>query len=323
MKIVNSINTLYNSKIEEIELLRKEVDLIISSSKKNSWHYFSRIKSKESLALKLETGRFRDDILDDIFACTIVVENLNEINAAVAKIEEKFVIKHKRPKNENITHKESYSFQFDDLRLYVSIKGTSYMPNNYLNDIIFEIQIKTFLQHAWGIATHDLIYKSNTINWAKERVAYQIKAMLEQAEIAISGAEELAKLKEISKNNTESIKLNEIRNFLVRSFPEESLPADLLRLSGIILSLKNFFRIDLNFIADILQKETEQNRGVTTLNLSPYGIILQSIINQSPKTFEEGFTKKNAKYFKGFYIPNEVDIDSLKLEDTSKIIRLK
>lgn len=321
MKVINSINKLYNTKISEYEKLKKNVDELFRDNKKTSWHYFSRIKNIESLALKLETGRFKVNAIDDIFACTLVVENLNEIKTAIEVIENRFFIKYKKPQEDRITHKDSYSFPFDDLRLYVTIKQPDYLPDNHLSSLVFEIQIKTFLQHAWTIATHDLIYKSNTINWGKERVAYQIKAMLEQAELAISGAEELSKLQEIAKNNSNSIRLNKVRDFLIDVFPEESLPSDLMRLSGIIISVQKFFQIDLEFIRRILEKETKDNRGVLTLDLSPYGIIIQSLINQEPKVFEAAFKKNVNGYSKGFFLPDEIDSKSITFEDVSKIVR--
>ncbi len=60
------------------------------------------------------------------------------------------------------------------------------------------------MQHAWGLATHDLIYKADEINWPKERIAFQIKAMLEQAEVTISGVNNLISLPEVSKDNYET-----------------------------------------------------------------------------------------------------------------------
>lgn len=322
MKIVNSITKIYTEKINQSEKLKEEVDKIIIESKKKSWHYFSRIKSIESFALKLETGRFKISTeLDDFFACTLVVENLTEINSAITTLAKDFDIHHKRPKDEKQTHKEAFSFPFDDLRLYVCLKKVDYLPENLLSNIFFEIQIKTFLQHAWVIATHDLIYKSNTINWAKERVAYQIKAILEQAELSISGVEELSRLNEISKENTSSRELNEIIDFLSNTFSAEALPKDLVRLSRTIKNTLLFFRISTADLSEILDSETKEKKGILTLNLSPYGIIIQSIINQRRNIFEEGFKRKNNKKVEGFFIPSEIDLNGLQVENIEKIIR--
>ena len=83
MKIVNSIRQCYDKQLDLNEKLKKRVDLIIGKHKKDTWHYFSRIKTRESYALKVETGRIDDpNKLDDFFACTIVVKNHSEINAA-------------------------------------------------------------------------------------------------------------------------------------------------------------------------------------------------------------------------------------------------
>ncbi|MFN8165778.1 MAG: hypothetical protein U0X76_06290 [Bacteroidia bacterium] len=56
--------------------------------------------------------------------------------------------------------------------------------------------------------------------------------MLEQAEISISAL--IFQLPELAKENRESMLLNDIKKFLIEVFPADSLPFDLLRLSGII-----------------------------------------------------------------------------------------
>ena len=216
MKIVQSIQNLYNSNLAYFDILKKEIDGILQNNRKQEWHYVSRIKAIESFAMKIETGRFNTkEIFEDFFATTIVVQNLSEINTAITFVSSYFDINFQRPRIASFTHKESYSFPFDDLRLYVSLKDTGtgkLAPIIY--ELIFEIQIKTFLQHAWSIATHDLIYKSDKINWGKERVAYQVKAALEHAEISISGVEELSKVSEISKENKEVKKINQMITML-------------------------------------------------------------------------------------------------------------
>src|SRR6185295_542993 len=88
-------------------------------------------------------------------------------------------------KNKQLELKGTHEFSFDDLRLYTKWKPDVTLPTPTFAGVVFELQIKTFLQHAWSIATHDLIYKTDSISWPKERVAFEIKAMLEHAENAI------------------------------------------------------------------------------------------------------------------------------------------
>lgn len=323
MKITNSISKIYFEQKPLAEKLQKQVDTLIRSKKKETWHYYSRIKSEESFALKLETGRVKTPSkMEDYFAGTLVVENINEIKNAIELVNSLFEINNRKPPADNFTHKESSSFAFDDLRLYVSIKKVEYLPPGSLSDIIFEIQIKTFLQHAWSIATHDLIYKSDTVSWPKERVAYQVKAMLEQAEISISGVDGLSQLPELAKENRESKLLNDIKEFLIETFPADSLPFDLLRLSGIVGDVLKSFRIDLPQLRVMIDAETAANKGIKTLDLSPYGIIVQSIINQNPELFEKVFKSGYKLRSNGIFLPTELTMDKVKIEDETNAIRV-
>lgn len=323
MKILQSISKIYNEQKPFASKLKTQVDNLIFAKKKDTWHYYSRIKSEESFALKLETGRVKDPMqLEDFFAGTLVVENINEIKNAISFIDSVFEIKNRRPPTDDFTHKESSSFAFDDLRLYASLKKVDYLPPGSLPDFIFEIQIKTFLQHAWSIATHDLIYKSDSVSWSKERVAFQVKAMLEQAEISISGADALSKLPELAKDNYISKALNESRTLLVSIFPADSLPFDLLRLSTIVNDLLKAFEITLASLKEIIDAETILHRGTETLNLSPYGIIMQSIINQKPALVEKVFKNGYRIRTKGILLPSEVSLNKINIEDHTMLVRL-
>jgi ppGpp synthetase/RelA/SpoT-type nucleotidyltranferase len=323
MKILQSISKIYNEQKPFADKLKAQVDEKILAKKRDTWHYYSRVKSEESFALKLETGRVKDPKqLEDFFGSTLVVENINEIKNAIKFIASIFEIKDRRPPTDDFTHKESSSFAFDDLRLYVSLRKIDYLPPGLLYDLKFEVQIKTFLQHAWSIATHDLIYKSDAVSWSKERVAFQIKAMLEQAEISISGADALSKLPELAKQNSESKTLNEAKTFLISVFPAESLPFDLLRLSTIVNDLLKAFEISLPILKEIIEAENALHRGVKTLNLSPYGIIIQSIINQKPAFVEKVFKSGYKFRTKGILLPPEVSLNKITIENDSKLIRL-
>ena len=319
MKILNSVATVYAEALPLALSLKTDVDTTIQKIKVNEWHYFSRVKTIESFSLKIETGRVAEPTkMEDLFAGTLVVQNLKEVKIAFKLIEENFIVKYKRPKSESFTHKQPYSFQFDDLRLYLTKKAVSYMPVRDIDNIVFELQIKTFLQHAWGLSTHDLIYKSDQISWARQRVAYQIKAMLEQAEVAINGVDCLSTLPELEMEDVETQKLNKVLNFLKTKFKPEQLPRDLLRLTGNIRDLLANFKMSVSKLKELLDAENREGRGVHTLNLSPYSILLETIKRQDLGTFQDAFVVGDCN--KQIFIPREIDLTGIQLADPTKII---
>src|SRR5271155_4774253 len=120
MKIPRSVRDLYGELLPTYERLRNLVDTLLESKIENRWHYEGRLKAEESFALKLETGRVRVPAMpEDFFACTLVVENHARIADAEKLVCELFEIDERRPKKAESTHLAPFSFDFDDLRLYV------------------------------------------------------------------------------------------------------------------------------------------------------------------------------------------------------------
>ena len=96
MKISKSLRDCYCKQREQYEQLQKRVDNVINILKDRHrhykhWHYESRVKGLESYALKVETGRINNpNQVEDFFACTLVVENLDSISRAESLIKKKF-----------------------------------------------------------------------------------------------------------------------------------------------------------------------------------------------------------------------------------------
>lgn len=280
MKIDKKIRDSYANQHAACLELQKEVEKIRGLLDAR-WHYEARLKSEESFALKVEAGLFRKDlVIDDFFACTIVVGNYSEIARAVALATDQFTFLYRRPKDDVRTNISPTDFKFGDLRMYFRLKPPEYLPTGPLHKITFEVQIKTFLQHAWAIATHDLTYKTDAISWAKTRIAHQIRAMLEHAELSIEQVEALAKSTSIAKEFPDYEELANIIATLKKHWPPERLPRDLLRLAQNTRDAIRAFNIQLNELDLTLDDEKKEGRGSTIENLSPYGTIMQTILNR-------------------------------------------
>ena len=294
MKIPASIRALYEENAPTYTELKEKVDTLIKNNMPDGWHYFSRIKEIESFALKAETGRFADiSHLEDFFGCTLVVENINMLAEAEKLLTSWFTLKERRPLNTTSTHKDSASFVFDDLRLYVNWKDQEGLRPTGLNGLRFEVQVKTYLQHAWSIATHDLIYKSDQKVWARERIAFQVKAMLEHAEIVIQEADKMSKLDSLNKSNSATKRVNEVIEIIDAEWPPESLPSDKTRLASTVATLLHNAAISASRLGEILKAEKAAHAGAHPNNLSPYGTIIQALLKHETEKIKAALQQPN------------------------------
>jgi ppGpp synthetase/RelA/SpoT-type nucleotidyltranferase len=307
MKVPASIRRLYQDQKEINDRLKTAVDERMRGLKNPRWHYESRVKELMSFALKIESGRFQNpQALEDFFACTIVVANATEIDEAEQLVLESFTLRDRRPPSPNLTRKASHAFPFDDLRLYVFQEDTPATPPTDLLGVVFEVQIKTFLQHAWWIATHDLLYKTDDVNWSKERIAYQIKAMLEHAEISIQEAESLAACGALAKEDRQTLAVKQAIALVKSQWGADELPDDVRRLASNITNLIEALRLDIEQLEVILDRGKEARAGLHPTNLSPYSTIIQYLFNSEKERMVS--LLKSGKKRTRILIPEEIDL---------------
>ncbi len=321
MKIPVSIRDTYFKIRDDYEPLKERIDREIGTKRHSHWFYTSRLKELPSYAQKVETGRFDPQNVEDFFACTMVVRNLNDFDEALSLVRSVCDIQYSRPVNSTRTHKHSDSFPFDDLRLYLTYRDNPALKPSGLTTFVFEAQIKTFLQHAWSIATHDLIYKADNVSWAKSRIAFQIKAMLEHAEISIEEADLLSGTPQLAKSDERTDELLAVMALLSELWKKPELPEDVLRLADTVKSLIRELRISVSDLKRVMEAETKKGRGTKLVNLSPYSSIIQSLIDASPTLMKSlmGNTNRRFKVF----IPKEVDIPvSFTAKDLVNTIRI-
>ena len=314
MKVVNSVRMIYQQRLSTYQNLKKEVDEYFTSNKQPNWHYESRIKQLESFALKAETSRFNKiSMLEDFFASTIVVDNQSSISKAIDLVNQKFSIEWQRPKDPIKTHKEPSSFVFDDIRLYIKLPENELRPSKPYTNVIFELQIKTFLQHAWSIATHDLAYKGDEINWAQSRIAHQVKAMLEHAELSIAEAKQLSTNPMVNKVNTDSEELKSIIVIVKKTWGQEKLPKDLVRLAQNIRFVLKLSRVPTSSLEDMFNASRFIGQS-PMVNISPYTAIVLTLFEKDEKLFNK-LSENNKKVF----LPDEAS-ELLSPELSEKIL---
>ncbi len=307
MKVPASIRRLHEDQKDMNDRLKTAIDERMHGLKNPRWHYESRVKELLSFALKIESGRFQNPrALEDFFACTIVVANASEIDEAEKLILENFSLKDRRPPFTNQTQKASYAFPFDDLRLYVFQADKPAMPPTDLAGIVFEVQIKTFLQHAWSIATHDLLYKTDDVNWSKERIAYQIKAMLEHAEVSIQEAETLAQCCALAKEDRPTAAIKRAITLLKSQWGADELPDDVRRLATNIMNLTEALRLQIGRLEEILTKRKDARGGIHPSNLSPYSTVVQYLFEAEKEKMISLLKSDEARI--RILIPEEVEL---------------
>lgn len=294
MKTSSSVRRLH-ADLEALNLrLQIKVDDLVTSLIEKKWHYESRVKSLESFALKLQTGRVDNPSdLEDFFACTIVVPTLIEAQAAESLVRNHFELRSRRPESAELAAQPAHVFQYDHTRLYMRLRPGIGMRQSPIHDLRFEVQIKTFFQHAWSLGTHDLTYKTATPDWGKQRLAAQVKAMLEVAEVAISEANVIASSGAgMAKRDERIDDLKQAIETLTVEFGAGDLPDDLQRLAECVLLPLKLAKLSSSDLKGVLSDGRSRNGGSHPSDLSPFATVVQYLLDVRPAEMKAALRKQ-------------------------------
>lgn len=159
-------------------------DIVLSYCEEHGYAFVSRYKALESLAEKIESGRYRRwSELDDTYAAAIVVPSLSLEPAVLSFLQKRF--KQVTLHEQGTTKKAPDVFRFDATRFIGSLDSGIADRAPEIERIRFEIQVRSAFEHAWSVTTHALAYKSDDVDWRRLRLAAQLKASVEQLDMLV------------------------------------------------------------------------------------------------------------------------------------------
>lgn len=173
-------NRLMEAVKEKLSEMVKDSDLTVSSME-------FRIKEEASLAGKLlRKGSKYSSLKDitDIFGARVIMFYNEDVDRVAAFAESKFEIDWPNSVDKRKMHEIS-SFGYNSLHYICRLPKKVFYDPEYpeLNDVRFEIQMRTALQHVWSAIQHDIGYKSE-IETPKEyhRMLSRLAGMMELAD---------------------------------------------------------------------------------------------------------------------------------------------
>jgi ppGpp synthetase/RelA/SpoT-type nucleotidyltranferase len=267
----------YGIAAAEVEVLKAGVDRVLERfADQKRYLYSSRIKSLASYLEKLETGRFRYANLDDLFACSLVVPRLPDIDECIKCLP--VVIHEKSRRGPSHRPKEPETFRYDDWLLTCQMEPPAGITGDTVFTRVFELQVRTLMQYAWAEATHHVVYKGGVHDWRRSRLSAQLRALAEQADLLFAEFASLSRSKSMPaskcRKSDELTKVGQrLKTWMDEGLvPEEVQPASLGRLVESIESLCELLGNDASAVAD--KVEAMLRKGEYPRSLSVYQLFV-------------------------------------------------
>jgi hypothetical protein len=180
------------------------------------WLFDERVKDAESVLAKLQLGRTSSmRLLPDFYAAVVVVPTRAQLTEAIDSVRAQFA------------------------RSEVS---AAQRP--------FEVQVRTGLEYAWWLATHDTVFKGGLPEWPLQRIASEVRASLELLDAILADLAGAASLHPARAITPDEALIDAIT--LAEAWPEIQRPRDLKRFGATIVTFAQAAGISIEEIRDAL-----------------------------------------------------------------------
>ena len=295
MIIPRAIEALYGRIVDSSNLLGYYIDQTLGNMAVSLHIVYvpARIKPKESLMAKIEKEGYKNpaDEIEDLVACTLIVNKTSEIDFVKKVIEQKFNIEAEKSKRSRSPNE----FVYDAVHLILSFKDDPFISNRG-RDILgrkFELQIRTGLQNTIDKVTREEIYKTDVLTWQKDRTASEIRANLELLDLLLDSFPKIADFQEEREYELYK-RRNKIIDLLKYTWTAEKLPEDLRRASIIIEDYLKLAEAEVEDLSNWLKLD-KYAYIVKAVSITPCQIILMILFLEKKNRFLQTVERRNRR----------------------------
>lgn len=293
MIIPKTIEAFYGRMGDSLHVLKSNIDPILKNlaDSLHIGYVDARIKPKGSIMAKIEKEGYENpaDEIEDLVACTLIVDKTSEIDTVKKLIEQNFNIEDEKSKRSRSPNE----FIYDAVHLILSFKDTPFLRNKDILGKKFELQIRTGLQHAIDKIMREEIYKTDVLTWQKDRTASEIRANIELLDLLLDSFPEIAELQEEREYEPHKSRSTIIR-LLKDTWSAEKLPEDLRRASIIIEDYLKLAEAKVEDLANWLKLGAHKGK-VEAVSITPCQIILIILFLENKNKFLAGVRKINRR----------------------------
>jgi len=149
-----------------------------------------RVKERDNFIKKCQKDKYDDfSQITDVVGIRVVNYLLDEVEEVCKLIESEFIVD-ERNSGDKSSELNPDQFWYDSIHYVLRLKPQRCELPEYIQykDMVFEVQVRTLLQHTWAEFSHDNYYKSSR-EYPREiqRKLSRISAVLEECDINFQG----------------------------------------------------------------------------------------------------------------------------------------